>query len=213
MRHYNYLFVLSLLAVLLSFGVARAQEGYTLTTETPTVKAGETITFSGNGFGPEKVAYWATAPDGAVYGNENNMSYGGHVTLNFKVPDDALGGRWAMTAYGLSSKTPVVAYFDVIGRDPGTVAPAAYADPAEGGPGTVFTFYASGFKKDERVSWWVTAPDNTVVDARPGGEKANSKGEIRFRWQAPANAMPGTWVMTMQGNSKGVARGAAFVIR
>ena len=108
---------------------------------------------------------------------------------------DPLGGAGASygeptnAAYGLDSQTPVVAYFDVIGRNQGTVAPAAYADPPEGGPGTVFTFYASGFKKDERVSWWVTAPDNTVVDARPAGEKANSKGEIRFRWHAPANAM------------------------
>jgi hypothetical protein len=203
-----------LLALLLLSPVGvRAQDDFTLTPSAARVNAGETIEFTGAGFQDELVAFWATAPDLSVLGADKFRTFGGTVTLQFSVPRDAISGRWAMTAYGLESKTPVIAWFEVAGRDPGSVEPPAAVEPATAPAGTLLGFKATGFKKDERVSYWVTGPDNTIRDAGPSGLKASRSGEINFRWRVPEDAPPGRWVMTMQGIDSRVARAVAFEVR
>ena len=194
-------------------GTAQAQRELVLTPSSPTARAGETITCVGSGFDDELVAYWATAPDQSVLGGGREAALDGKVTFDFTVPRDAIGGRWALTAYGLQSKTPVVATFDVIGQAPDTVAPAASVEPTVAAVGTTLSFRATGFKKYEHISWWATAPDAAIPDSGPEAVKADSKGAIAFRWTVPAHAQPGRWVMTMQGYDSSVARAIAFDVR
>jgi hypothetical protein len=194
-------------------GTTQAQRDLVLTLSSPTIRAGETITCVGSGFDDELVAYWATAPDQSVLGGGREAALDGRVTLDFAVPRDAISGRWALTAYGLESKTPVVATFEVIGQAPDTIVPAASVEPPVAAAGTTLTFRATGFKEREHISWWVTAPDTAIRDAGPEAVKAGSNGAITFRWTLPANAEPGRWVMTMQGYDSGVARAIAFDVR
>jgi len=206
--------VMALLAGVLAMpGTTQAQRDLVLTPSSLTVRAGETITCVGSGFDDELVAYWATAPDQSVLGGGHEAAVDGQVILNFAVPRDAISGRWALTAYGLESKTPVVATFEVIGLAPDTTVPAASVEPRVAAAGATLSFRATGFKKHEHISWWVTAPDTAIRDAGPEAVKADSKGVIAFRWSLPADAEPGRWVMTMQGYDSGVARAIAFDVR
>ncbi|HET9223017.1 MAG TPA: hypothetical protein VFO07_10960 [Roseiflexaceae bacterium] len=182
----------------------------------PVVDAGQAIGFTGSGFTPgERVVTWATAPDQAVIGGTyaDAGQNGGEIAFHFSVPANALGGRWAMTAYGLASKVPVVAFFDVNGRPPEAAVPPGAVAPESGPPGTRFAFAAFGYEKGERVSYWLTGPDGKVHAAYPDSATANSDGRVDVIWIAPPDALHGTWVITIQGLKSNRARGVPFEIR
>jgi len=205
-----------LLALLLVLPSAALAASFTLTPTQPGVAAGQTIFFTGSGFTRgEQVAIWATAPDQTVISGDFEFAEGdaGLIDVGFDVPQDALGGRWSLTAYGFISKTPVIATFEVQGRDPATATPQALVSPASGAPGSQFDFAALGFKKKETVSYWFTGPDGVIHAAYPEGDKANSDGRVDLSWRAPSDAIRGTWVITIQGLKSGVARGIPFEIR
>jgi hypothetical protein len=117
-----------------------------------------------------------------------------------------------MTAYGLASKTPVVAYFDVIGRAADTSPQAAVAPPS-GPPGTTFAFAALGYDDKEKISYWLTGPDGKVFAAYPERVSANHDGRVDITWTSPPNAQTGTWVITIQGLHSNLARAVPFEIR
>src|SRR4051812_28989982 len=168
--------LVELLALLLALPSAALAAAFTLTPAQPSVAAGQTINFIGTGFTPgEQVAIWATAPDQTVISGDFEFAEGaaGQIDIGFKVPDDALGGRWSLTAYGFVSKTPVITTFEVQGRDPATAKPQALVAPAIGAPGSQFDFAALGFKKKETVSYWFTGPDGLIHDDYPEGDSAN----------------------------------------
>ena len=203
-------------AALLTLPNAALAADPALQPEQPTVEAGQTIAFTGSGFTPgERVVTWATAPDQAVIGGPyaDAEQDGGQIAFRFTVPSDALGGRWAMTAYGRASKTPVVAFFDVRGRAPDTATPQAAVAPESGPPGTRFAFAAFGYEKRERVSYWLTGPDGKVHAAYPDSVTATNEGRVDIIWTAPPDAQPGIWVMTIQGLKSNRARGVPFEIR
>jgi hypothetical protein len=203
-----------LLAVLLA--LPSAALAATLTPAQPGVAAGQTININGSGFTRgEQVAIWATAPDQTVIGGDFEFAKGdeGLIDIGFDVPDDALGGRWSLTAYGFISKTPVITTFEVQGRDPATATPQATVAPMVGTPGTQFDFTALGYREKEKVSYWFTGPDGVIHAAYPEGDSANSDGRVDMNWQAPADAVRGIWVVTIQGLKSGVARGIPFEIR
>ncbi len=131
----------------------------------------------------------------------------------YHVPGAAISGRWAMTAYGIQSKTPVVANFDVNGQPPESVAPQAAVEPSVGPPGARFAFSALGFSKKEKVSYWFTGPDGKIHDAHPEGDKANDHGRVNILWQSPRDAVKGVWVITIQGIKSDKARAVPFEIR
>src|SRR5215213_8889191 len=194
--------VMILLALLLALPGAALAASFTLTPAQASVAAGQTMNFIGTGFtSGERVAIWATAPDQTVISGDFEFAKGaaGEIDIGFKVPDDALGGRWALTAYGFISKTPVITTFEVQGRDPATAVPQALVAPASGAPGAQFDFAALGFKKKETVSYWFTGPDGAIHAAYPAGDSANSDGRVDLSWRSPADAVRGTWVLTIQG--------------
>jgi hypothetical protein len=208
--------IVGLLALLLALPNAALAASFTLTPVQPSVAAGKIIDFIGTGFTrDEQVAIWATAPDQTVIGGDFEFAEGdeGRIDIGFKVPDDALTGRWSLTAYGFVSKTPVITTFEVLGRDPATATPQVWVAPASGAPGSQFDFAALGFKTKEKVSYWFTGPDGVVHAAYPEGASANSDGRVDLSWRAPTDAVHGTWVITIQGLKSGVARGVPFEIR
>jgi len=208
--------IVVLLMLLLALPSAALAASFTLTPAQPSVAAGQTINIIGTGFTPgEQVAIWATAPDQTVISGDFEFAERdtGLIDVGFNVPQDALGGRWSLTAYGFISKTPVITTFEVQGRDPATAKPQATVVPPSGAPGSQFDFAALGFKTKEKVSYWFTGPDGLIHDAYPEGDSANSDGRVDLRWRAPADAVRGIWVITIQGIKSGVARGVPFEIR
>ena len=209
-----FLAMLAVLAALLSAPVAVQAADYALNPTQPSVEAGALIDFTGSGFTQgERVVTWATAPDQAVIGGNYADAAGaeGRIVFNFRVPASDIGGRWAMTAYGLVSKMPVVATFEVIGQAADTTPQAAVA-PNSGPRGTRFAFAAFGYSKKEKVSYWLTAPNGKVFAAYPEGATANSDGRVDIAWESPADAPAGFWAITMQGVKSNRARAVPFEI-
>jgi hypothetical protein len=193
---------------------ARAQTAPALTANRTSLSAGEWIVFTGAGFTPnERVSVWSTAPNGVVLGGEfYRADPGGNVWFDRRIADDAIGGRWAMTAYGDLSKTPVIATFDVVGKPIDQAAFLASASPASGPPGTVFSFVATGYDEKERISYWFTGPDGVVYDSYNQTERTDKDGEIELEWKAPESAVRGRWVVTIQGIKSAMARAIVFEI-
>ncbi len=181
----------------------------------PGAVAGQTIEFQGTGFEPgEQVSIWATAPDGSVLGGHTvRANLLGEARLTFQLPFNAIGGTWAMTAWGRRTQTPVITYFDVAGRSPEQAPPQGRVSPDAGPAGTTFTFTAIGFHDGEEVSYWITGPGNVIYDAFPRGTRANGLGQVTVSWTPPYGAPAGTFVMTLQGIRSGVARGIAFELQ
>ncbi len=84
--------------------------------------------------------------------------------------------------------------------------------PTQGAPGTTFTFTATGFDREERISYWVTEPDGEVFFAAPHSEKTNRHGQLEFDWTAPTDAAYGRWVMTMHETDEPKAHAIPFYI-
>lgn len=207
--------LLILLAVLALPNAVQAV-GLTLVPDKPSVAADHWITFTGTGFTQgELVVTWATACDQAVIGGETAVAKGseGRIKVSFHVPKDAIGGRWALTAFGRTGEMPVVANFDVQGRSAETAKPQAAVAPASGPLGTKFAFAALGFKSKEKVSYWFTGPDGMVHAAFPAKITSTKSGRVDLTWVAPADAPRGVWVITIQGITSNVARGVPFEIR
>lgn len=200
-------------AIVLPAGVRAAD--LALTAQAASVNAGATIGFVGTGFAPgERVTSWATAPDQAVLsGDQTNADADGRIALSFRLPSNAIGGRWAFTAYGLVGRTPVATTFQVVGRDPGSAPIQIAVEPAAATPGDTLAFAARGYKGGETLSYWVTAPDGTIYAARPESRKANGDGRVDFKWASGRDAPRGTYVMTIQGKSSGTARAVRFELR
>jgi hypothetical protein len=205
------LVVLAVLSTAAPVGAA----GPGLTASQPGVAAGEVITFAAEGFARgERIALWATAPDGAVFGGDDvSADERGRARASFRVPDGALGGVWAMTAFGLTSRAQAIAQFEVAGRPAGRAEPLAWAAPESGPPGSTFQFAATGFERRERVSYWFTAPDGSVYASFSQTLSADTAGRADISWASPPDAPRGQWVVTLQGVKSGVARAVSFKIQ
>lgn len=215
MRITRMLPLLTLLIAILLAPIATHAAGPTLTPQAPGTTAGEYILFSAEGFtSREGIAFWITAPNQVVLsGDKVFADSDGRAEIAFRVPAGAMGGTWAITAYGTLSTTPVVAYFEVVSRPGQSDGLLAAAAPESGPPGTTFSFAATGFDEKERASYWLTAPNGTVFAAFDREAKSNEEGRVDISWTAPADAPRGAWVLTIQGIKSGVARGIPFHIQ
>ena len=78
--------------------------------------------------------------------------------------------------------------------------------PRGGGPSQRFAFFATGFRADERVGYWATAPDGSVPDTTSRQVTANHDGRADWTWRAPSNAMAGVWTIAAKGVKSGRLR-------
>lgn len=107
---------------------------------------------------------------------------------------------------------------------PGISAAAAATQPsvtpAVSGPGTRFSFVATGFKGDpkendddtnndaEKVSFWINTPDGRSIKATDADNdlsyvRASRDGQADWTWVAPADALPGAYALVAHGNESG----------
>lgn len=207
-------FTLLLAGLVMFMPNATRAEQFTLQPLQPATTAGYEIEFAASGFNDsELISVWGTAPDQSVVGNYSVRASGdGQATIRFQVPQNGVGGRWALTAMGDYSRVPVVTYFEVQGRHPAPWNTVAAVQPLTGTVGLAFHFAATGFRDNEEVSYWVTTPQGWVYEAQVETIETNADGRIDFSWTPPMDAMSGRWVMTMQGTRSGVARGIPFHI-
>ncbi|MBX0330358.1 hypothetical protein K2Z83_22095 [Oscillochloris sp. ZM17-4] len=161
---------------------------------------GTTFTFTASGFRdkPEKIYFWFTDPSGkGVNGPDwKRSSDDGTVTWEWTAPGDAVAGQWQAVAHGEKSDIFRVIPFTIV-RDTPPVTAGASVSPESGGPGTTFTFTASGFKDREQVGYWLNLPDGTVIrfDHELVGDP---NGEVTWTWTAPADAQRGLYVMAVR---------------
>lgn len=215
MRMAHSLCLLALLAAALLTPLSARAAGPRLTPTTSSVTAGDVIRLSGEGFAAkERIAVWATAPDQAVLGGDFvSANDSGQAQISFRIPASAIGGTWAITAYGHASRALAVASFEVAGRPAERVEGLAWAAPTSAPAGSTFRFAATGFDRRERVSYWFTEPGGTVFAAFSQQIIADSAGRVDISWVAPTNAPRGAWVVTIQGVKSGVARGIVFDVQ
>ncbi|NJP05619.1 MAG: hypothetical protein HC837_08355 [Chloroflexaceae bacterium] len=208
--------VVLLTATMMTSQPAAQAEGLTLEPIMPSVRAGETIEFLGSGFrNNERVSNWATMPNQAVLGGDPAYATDGRgsVLITFKIPSDAPGGTWWLTARGDGSGETVTTSFLVEGASTEYADFYAGVEPEVADPGMTLAFAATGFHDRERVSYWVTRPDGQIEASYHHGARADHDGRIDFTWVAPTDAMAGRWVMTMQGVKSHNARAVTFEMR
>ncbi len=76
---------------------------------------------------------------------------------------------------------------------------AEYAiQPAEGPPGTTFTFYATGFGANDAIAFWATDPNGTIHGSDSYRIFSSNEGRADWQWVAPPDAAPGFWTMVAQ---------------
>jgi hypothetical protein len=204
---------MGLLALLLALSPTSTRANQlTLTARQPSVGAGQIIEFTGSGFrDDERVSFWATDPtDAVIAGYFTEADDRGTIEFEFRVPANAIGGEWAMTARGDRTHLTAVALFFVHGHSPASTEFVAKAAPPAGAPGTTFAFAANGFKDDEKVSYWVTDPNGNVFASYHQGDRSDENGRVDLVWTSPTDAMHGRWVMTIQGFESSRARGIPF---
>jgi hypothetical protein len=147
------------------------------------------FTFYARGFAAgERVGVWLTRPDGGTDEIDPDVVRidGGSLNVTFKVTKQQ-EGNWTITAQGVSTGRAVTAPFSVR-RDfiapPGTPRPAnrnGVVTPAEGSQRTQFRLSATGFRANEVLEFWITAPDGIYYLAP--SVTADSRGRIGY---APA---------------------------
>ncbi len=76
------------------------------------------------------------------------------------------------------------------------------ATPPVGGPGTSFTFQASGFGSSEPVGVWLIQPDgNTrMVEGLENRQFSDPEGNVEWNWTAPEFVPNGQWYAMARGD-------------
>lgn len=175
---------------------------------------GTTFTFQAGGFNViEWIDTWLERPDGSpTHGPMEVRADGdGLASWTWTAPADAPGGAWTMVAQGRDSERIYRIAFSIERDD--TPPPPANVTPAQGAPGTTFTFSASGFLYGERVGYWLNLPDGSIQSF--GRElRADKEGRVTWSYTAPADAPPGVYVMAARSSqSDGVDNDVSHAIR
>lgn len=188
---------------------------------------GTKFRFTARGFVPkEYVDIWAIGPNGENLRGptRERADWDGFIHWSWIAPDEIAAGVWYMHAKGIAVDSRVEYFIPfTIERDeplPDAGSPFGVV-PDSGPPGTQFFFYAEGYHQHEGVSYWLTAPDGTIIS--PDDEEddpykarvfADRDGRIEWMWTAPPDAQPGIWLMvTRTANPDGIDRDITYVIQ
>lgn len=231
---------LIIVLVLLSMGAALVPQqaaAQDTAVQPPTGVPGTTFVFFAFGFGRNAdVVFWATAPDGSMVGapdyrtTSNNE---GRADWQWVAPPDALPGTWTMVAQqaeidedGDAELVPdrfrkinfEIVPIEQVGEIPPGGSPDApdtqvrNVEPKVGTPGSLFTFFATGFKRGESVSYWFNSPDGTLYppEEREFVVLANNAGRADWDWVPPLDAATGIWQAVAFGQASGTQRTIFF---
>jgi hypothetical protein len=180
---------------------------------------GTRFLFFAAGFKPyERVSIWLNAPDGRVQPTSapdlKLANSAGEAIWTWTAPDDMTAGGWQMVVHGLQTSFEQVISF-TIGQPPAPPEqPQPFGvDPPEGPAGTLFRFFATGFRHGEfidasaRGPGGVAAENPVAILARPGVE-----GRVDGSWLSTVDAAPGAWQIILHGSTSDVTRTIPVVI-
>jgi hypothetical protein len=207
--------VLGLLALLASARPAAAETSSTVApSEGP---PGTRFVFIAAGFTPnEQLSFWLNLPDGRVQvagiTEPQRATAQGEATWVWTAPQDAPLGVWQMVAHGRGSGVERVIAFTIVAPTPTDTLPYGVV-PTSGSPGTVFHFYATGFRALEGIVMEARGPSDAIVtEGFVLLGPANADGRVDGSWTAPANAAPGDWQMVARGVNSDVTRAIPITI-
>jgi len=209
--------ILALMLALLSLAVVT--QPAEATSVTPTAgPPGTRFVFLASGFKPrERLSFWLNLPDGRVQAaniaDTDRSDRNGDAAWVWVAPADAAQGVWQMVSHGADSGFEVVLTF-TIGAAPASEAPPPYGvDPRSGDAGTLFRFFATGFKAGEYVDVRVRSPGGAEsTDGLRLAEPASTDGRLDGSWTSPLDAALGDWQVTLRGSDSGVTRTIAVTI-
>lgn len=175
-----------------------------------------TYRIEGEGFRPgERVRFLLDSPEQRATSLDpqpladvnGSISYAG-VRFNAK----GFGqGRWFVTAQGQTSGRAAIAVLQIGGAPPSGGQPGQPSglslrmSPGSGAIGQAFLVQGDGFQPGEKVSLWLTAPDQSVrgIDAAPDADGSGSITGSQIKVTADNTFRVGTWFITAQGRKSG----------
>jgi hypothetical protein len=180
-------------------------------------RPGDTFRFFASGFWPgEPVNYWVSTPGDSVLGNveyEVRASNAGRAAWEWRVPRSGQAGYWLMVGRGRNSGIERPIAFEVLpGGEPPDESKVIDVIPKVGAPGTRFEFVARDFDGEERIGYWLNAPDGRIVSSRAYRTDADD-GDAAWSWRAPDDALRGRWQMVARGKDSNIERVIVFEVR
>jgi hypothetical protein len=160
----------------------------------------------------------------------------GQAAWSWRAPKDAIVGAYTLVAHGNESGHDVLIPFSIDGSTRGVLMAEPYSvTPAAATPGASFRFVVNGFLGDpkdgdddksnnaEKVTFWINTPDGQTIKALRAGadkdddqasvEQASRSGQVELTWDAPANAIPGTYTLVAHGLESEREQVVTFTIR
>lgn len=214
-------------------GTPRPPAGYRPGAERATVRLAyegggdQVFLVQGEGFQPgERVRFLTESPAGKITSLDpvpladvnGSISY---AQVRFATKGYA-NGRWYLTAQGQTSGRTAVAQLTIGGGGPptggGGTPPASGTRvavvPGSGTFGQAFLVQGDGFDAREKVSFWLTGPDQTVrpINNRPNADANGSITSAEVRFTVDSTFRVGTWSLTAKGNASGRTAVAMFQI-
>ncbi len=89
--------------------------------------------------------------------------------------------------------------------------PSSSVFPQEVTAGSMVGFTATGFRS-ERVGYWFNAPDGSIHSNNYRYAAYAFESQIKWMWQVPHHAPPGTWTAVARGEESGVQVVIPFVV-
>ncbi len=189
---------------------------------------GTTFQLVASGFlAGERVGIWVTAPNQATFDAGFQVTADSRGTIegeniSFTTNQDALEGVWSFNARGVSSRREAVGYFRVTrvapAGDPERLGRVAHDQlgrqgdgfiiPVAAPPGATFVLLARGFRADEEVSAWITAPTGRSSPIDPAQVRRDGAAA---QVNVITSGLPeGVYSAVARGRNSGVTVAAAF---
>jgi len=182
------------------------------------VNPGTRIEIDVFGFQPnEEIGFWLTSPDGVIVGTRQTLNIGPSGAVN-GLPFNTTNltpGLWYFVFEGVSSRNQSVVYFKILGAQAAppannscTDVPASVSgdiDPKCIRGGQQFEAFGVGFRPGERVGFYITAPDQSVVELqlRDGDATADTDGSFGIVGALPRGLPVGIYAITFEGVQSG----------
>lgn len=159
---------------------------------------GSTFSFSFSNLpAGEELRFGLTDPNNlpVAVGDSVVIDAQGNAAWSWDSPADAEPGVWTLAARSQRTRVDVQVRFTITSDAP----PPAGVSPERGPPGTVFTFYGTGFRENELVGYWLNAPDGTII---PFAEPlvADADGSVFVQLEATPDTARGLWTLVLQSS-------------
>ncbi|MDQ2996097.1 MAG: hypothetical protein M3R61_03435 [Chloroflexota bacterium] len=162
----------------------------------------------------EPISIWLNAPDGRVIAAEDraleNSSASGAATWTWTAPANATLGTWQMVGHGRRSGNEQIIPFTIGQPAPSDIGGQGQpfnVVPADGVPGTLFRFFATGFEPREFVYVAVNGPSGTLkAPSLTVPRTADPTGRVDGSWTSPTDAALGAYQIVIQSDHSGVTR-------